>query len=211
MKQSPPWSLAGNSCQAAGVTFPCGWTSAVLLHPPHQRLPVLWQPAVFAGTALPFAPLIFILLPQPCSRTCSYLKHSFVGWWLLMSSRVRSALTPSPGALFGMDVLWEFFCGNSLLCWSYSGSLWICTMWQTWPLLAQGLQYLIYYWTFKVRHAVAVNTLLYHTWSTSDLSSAGALWGRHHRGMEVQHLEEMMKAFYFWGLNFSSWLQKSES
>lgn len=67
----------------------------------------------------------------------------------------------------------------------------------------------------------AVNALLYHTQSRSDPSFLQELYkrGRHHRGMEVQLLEEMKNAFYFGGLNFSctlsplfsSWLQKSES
>lgn len=184
------------SCAASSSTSasPCALAACcVCWHCPALCTPHFYppSPALLQDMQLPQTLLCGLVAPheQPCSL-CTDPQP----WGPLWH-----------GCFVGV-LLWEF-----PLCWSYSGSLWICTMWQTWPLLAQGLQYLIYYWTFKVRHAVAVNTLLYHTWSTSDLSSAGALWGRHHRGMEVQHLEEMMKAFYFWGLNFSSWLQKSES
>lgn len=173
---------------------------------------------------------LLCLLVLPCPLQLSFL-YSFLspapgravasnahllGWWLLMNARVHSAETPSPGALLSVDV-----CGSSSFCWSCSGSLWICTIWHTWPLSAQWLQELIYHWISEMRRSGAVNTLLYHTQSRSDLSFLRELCkrGRYHRGMEVQLLEEMKNAFYFWGLNFrctlcplfSSWLQKSES
>lgn len=95
---------------------------------------VLCQPAVFAGTALSCAPLIFIFLLQPCTRTCSYLKHSCAR---LMAPHEHPCPLHS-GSLVSLDA--RGFCGSSPFCWSYSGSLWICTIWQMWPLLAQWLQ-----------------------------------------------------------------------
>lgn len=104
MKQSPPWSLAGKvdvrllvSCFPVDEHQLLCWCCFIV----HLSFPrVLCQPAVFAGTALPFAPLIFILLPLPCSEICSYLKPSFAG---LMAPHEqpcpRCRDRPGPGAL----------------------------------------------------------------------------------------------------------------
>lgn len=79
--------------------------------------------------------LYSFLSPAPGLQS---LSTHLLGWWLLRNTRACSAETPSPGALFSRDA--RGFCGNSPFCWSYSGSLWICTIWQKWPLLAQWLQ-----------------------------------------------------------------------
>lgn len=57
---------------------------------------VLWQPAVFAGTALPFALLIFIL-PQPCTRRAVTSNTHLLGRWLLMNPVSALQRPPAPG------------------------------------------------------------------------------------------------------------------
>lgn len=129
-------------CQAAGVMFPCGWTSAavlVLLHPPRQ-LPPCALPACCVCWHCTALCTSHFYTPSPSLQWDLQLPQTLVCWadgssWTPVSMMQRP---PWPWGTLSRDA--SGFCGSSPFCWSYSGSLSVCTIWQTGPLLAQWLQ-----------------------------------------------------------------------